>query len=923
MPRPDPDQLLSQLQHAEQRAQRGRLKIFFGACAGVGKTYAMLQAAQQQQKLGVKVLVGVLETHGRADTEQGLLGLPVLAAQQRQHHDKILAEFDLDAALAQQPDLILVDELAHSNLHGSRHPKRWQDVEELLSHGIDVYTSLNVQHLESLNDIIGQVTGIRVKETLPDHVFDQAEDVVLVDLPVDELLWRLQVGKVYPPEQARRAQQGFFRKGNLIALRELALRRTADRVDAQMQDYRQTSSIVPLWKTQERLLLLLGYPAAGRAVDAELLIRHTARLAQQLKAEWRVILLDTPRQQRLADHARRIWLQPLSFAQSLGAATDLLSSTAVTASVVDYIQRHNISRLVVPTSAFHAGFFQQSLMRALQQHCPTLDVIAVNADLSKQAAIARRLKAQRPSTSPSTPISLQASTAPAKAGFAQWHTAYWSEEKQGYFWAVMGCTLVTSLLAGLTYWFDLANVVMLYLLVVMWVSARFGRGAGILAAVLSVLSFDFFFVEPKLSFTVSDTQYVLTFAVMFGVALWVNHLAANLRFQAKIAVQREQRAQQLTELSQQLAGVLTATQVEHIAQAQIAAWIGGAVWIARLDLQDRLELTRPPATVSTTIYDPELAMWAYQHELPAGQGTDTLPNSAMRYYPLRAPMRTRGVLAFVPSAELQNPDVARLLDSMLSQVALAFERVHFIEVAQHALIKVEGERLRSTLLSALSHDLRTPITVLNSLAQGLAQTDLSETARAEMVQSMIAHSQTMQHLVMNLLDMAKLQAGGLNLNQQWIVIDEVIGHVLRSFAKPLAQHQVEVNIAADFPLVYLDELLLARILSNLLENAAKYTAAGSTIYITAKQLDERQFELQVCDNGAGIPTGMEQRIFQRFARGHPETTQTGLGLGLALCLEMMRVQGGNLRAQANRPHGACLILNWSQPLPPPPPVDMS
>ncbi len=284
MPSPDPDQLLSQLQHAEQRTQRDRLKIFFGACAGVGKTYAMLQAAQQQQKLGVNVLVGVLETHGRADTEQGLLGLPVLAAQ-RQHHEKILAEFDLDAALAQQPDLILVDELAHSNLHGSRHPKRWQDVEELLSHGIDVYTSLNVQHLESLNDIVGQVTGIQVKETLPDHVFDQADDVVLVDLSVDDLLWRLQAGKVYPPEQARRAQQGFFRKGNLIALRELALRRTADRVDAQMQDYRQTSSIVPLWKTQERLLLLLGYPAAGQAVDAELLIRHTARLAQQLKAE--------------------------------------------------------------------------------------------------------------------------------------------------------------------------------------------------------------------------------------------------------------------------------------------------------------------------------------------------------------------------------------------------------------------------------------------------------------------------------------------------------------------------------------------------------------------------------------------------------------------------------------------------------------
>ncbi|MEC7119696.1 MAG: sensor histidine kinase KdpD [Pseudomonadota bacterium] len=923
MPRPDPDQLLSQLQHAEQRAQRGRLKIFFGACAGVGKTYAMLQAAQQQQRLGVKVLVGVLETHGRADTEQGLLGLPVLAAQQRQHHDKLLAEFDLDAALARRPDLILVDELAHSNLHGSRHPKRWQDVEELLSQGIDVYTSLNVQHLESLNDIVGQVTGIQVKETLPDHVFDQADDVVLVDLPVDELLWRLQVGKVYPPEQARRAQQSFFRKGNLIALRELALRRTADRVDAQMQDYRQTSSIVPLWKTQERLLVLLGYPDAGRAVDAEVLIRHAARLAQQLKAEWRVILLDTPRQQRLADHARRVWLQPLSFAQSLGAVTDLLSSTAAVASVVDYIQRHNISRIIVPTDALQRPVFwsrfSRSLMAALEQDCTALDVIAVNASLSKNTAITQHSNTQTSGGSASS----QMPVASPRAGLTQWHAAYWSEDRQGYFWAVFGCTLVTVLLAGLTHWFDLANVVMLYLLVVMWVSARFGRGAGTLAAVLSVLSFDFFFVEPKLSLTVSDAQYLLTFAVMFGVALWVNHLAANLRFQAKVAQQREQRAQQLTELSQQLAGVLTATQVEQIAQDQIGAWVGGAVWIARLDLQDQLELSRPPATVPTTVYDPALAMWAYQHEQPAGQGTDTLPNSPMRYYPLRAPMRTRGVLAFVPSAELHSPDVARLLDSMLSQVALAFERVHFIEVAQQALIKIEGERLRSTLLSALSHDLRTPITVLNSLAQGLARADLSETEHAEMVQSMIMHSQTMQHLVMNLLDMAKLQAGGLNLNQQWIVIDEVVGHVLRSFAKPLAQHQVEVRIDADFPLVYLDELLLARILSNLLENAAKYTPAGSTIIITAKQLDAQQFELHVCDNGAGIPEGMQEQIFQRFARGHSETTQTGLGLGLALCREMMRVQGGGLRAEANQPHGACFILNWSQPMPPAPPVDMA
>lgn len=890
MQRPDPDQLLSQLQHAEQHARRGRLKIFFGACAGVGKTYAMLKAAQQQQAQGQRVLIGVIETHGRQDTEAQVLALPVLPKRAHRYGERLLYEFDLDAALQADVDLILVDELAHSNLVGSRHPKRWQDVEELLQHGIDVYTTLNVQHLESLNDIVGQVTGIVVRETLPDHVFDRADDVVLVDLPVDELLERLHAGKVYLAEQAARASQAFFRKGNLIALRELALRRTADRVDAQMQDYRHNSRITPLWKTQTRLLVILDQPRSGH--DPQILIRHAARLAQQLKTEWRVVLLDTPAQQRLPPDQRQHWLAPLSFAQSLGASTDVLAISTPVAPLSSYLHQHNIACLVVdrlarPTRRWHSTWLDQ-----LQLAFPNLDVVSVNS-------ASAGLRASKPRL--------------------WWLAADHTDQRRGDLWALAGCTAVTLLLAGLTRWFDLANVVMLYLLVVMLVSAKFGRRSGILAAVLSVLSFDFFFVEPKLSFSVSDTQYLLTFAIMLGVALWVNHLAANLRFQAHIAMQREQRANQLTELSQQLSGVLVAEQIDQLAHLHLGRLLDSPVWIARLDAQD--QLMPPHGSAQPSGYEASIADWVYQHQQPAGQGTDTLPATALRYFPLKAPMRTRGVVALEPRAMLNNPDIARLLDSMLSQLALALERVHFVEVAQQALIKIEGERLRSTLLSALSHDLRTPITVMNSLVQSLSQAQLTPAEQQQLQQQLLAHSHNIERLVLNLLDMAKLQSGGIQLRPQWIMLVDVLSHVLRQLADPLAKHHVVLDIPTDFPLIYLDELLLSRVLHNLLENAQKYTPVGSTITIRVQSLADQHIELAVCDNGAGIPAGMEEAIFERFRRGHSEGTHTGLGLGLALCREMMRVQGGSLRAEPRQPHGVCFVLSWSQPLPPPLPLD--
>jgi two-component system sensor histidine kinase KdpD len=881
--RPDPDALLARIEADSERARQGKLKIFFGACPGVGKTYAMLTAAHALKLQGVDVVVGVAETHGRDETAHLLAGLELLPAKQVSYQGRVLSEFDLDAALSRKPALILVDELAHSNVAGSRHPKRWQDVEELLAAGIDVYTTVNVQHLESLNDIVGGITGIQVRETLPDRVFEHAEEVALEDLPPDDLLQRMKEGKVYLAQQAERAIRNFFRKGNLIALRELALRRTADRVDVQMREYRTDQSIQTVWQAKERLLVCVG-PGAG----GDRLVRAAARLAASLHADWIAVYVETPRLQRLSDANRDKILKTLALARELGAETATLSGQEDASTLLAYARARNVSKLVVGKS-LRTGW---SRIR----HSPLSDRLSAIADDVDVYVVAH--EGESPPADKIVTMPLDPDQEPP-GGF----------KREGYIWALAMC-FATTLLAKLVMpYFDLANLIMFYLVGIVWVATRFGRGPSILGSILSVLAFDFFFVPPSLSFTVADTRYLLTFAIMLAVALTISSLAANLRYQARIASYRERRTRALNDLGRELAGALLVEQIVETTHSHLEGLFQAKVCILLPDAQEKLHSPTPLPGHKELPLDPAIAQWVYDHQQPAGMGTQSLAGAPMHYVPLKAPMRTRGVLALQPTQKrlLFLPEQARLLETLAAQIALALERVHYVEVAQDALVRMESERLRNGLLSALSHDLRTPLTVLAGLADSLplAGPPLPE-AQAEIAQSIRAESLRTSLLVSNLLDMARLQEGSIRLKLDWHPLEEVVGAALQSLAGPLAKHALRIDLPADLLLVELDAALMERVFCNLLENAAKYTPAGSLIEIAAR-LDDERVLISVSDNGPGLPPGREEILFEKFFRGQEESAVAGVGLGLAIVRAIVQAHKGTVTAE-NRPEGGARFI---------------
>lgn len=871
--RPDPDVLLAELQRDEAAARRGRLKIFFGACAGVGKTYAMLAAANTLAGEGRDVVVGVVETHGRQETEAQLAGIEQLPRREVVQGGSQFAEFDLDAALARKPSLLLVDELAHSNAPGCRHNKRWQDVEELLAAGIDVWTALNVQHLESLNDIVGQITGIRVRETVPDRVFDAADEVSLVDLPPEELLRRLQAGKVYLPEQAQRAQQNFFRKGNLLALRELALRRTADRVDAQMRAYRNDRAIQPVWQARERLLVCIDAEAGS-----ERLVRRAARLAAKLQADWLAVYVETPALQRLPEQRRQGVLKTLALAQELGAETAVLAGSDLAATLVAYARSRNVSQFVLGAGRRHgfARLWRPVLASQLARLADDIDTCCVALD----------------DPTPRESLASQASS-------LLFDHETGAHRRRGYAETLIATAIVTALAAGLLNVFDLANVVMVYLLLVVLVSIRYGRPAGILASVTSVLAFDFFFVEPRLSFTVADTQYLFTFGMLLAVALLISQLAARLRFEARVATYRERRTRALYELGRELAGALTVESVLEISQRQLGALFQARIQVFLPTREDELpdEPAEPP-------FDVGVARWVFSQQEPAGLGTRTLPGNAAYYLPLKAPMRVRGVLALVPvqSALVFLPEQQRLLDACVSQVAQSLERLHFVEIAQEALVAMSSERLRNGVLSAVSHDLRTPLTTLSGLTGLLADNSLSGEERSELVQAIQGEVRRMTQQVGNLLEMARLQSG-VQLKHEWQLLDEVVGSALAATDRVLQAHRVELALAPDLPMLHIDAVLIERVLVNLLENAAKYTPAGSTVTLSAQRQADA-VRISVSDNGPGLPAGKAERLFEKFTRGQVESSTPGVGLGLAICRTIVEAHGGLLSARQNEPQGA-------------------
>lgn len=872
--RQNPDDLLAKVRRDEEKAGRGRLKIFFGASAGVGKTYAMLSAARELRGRSVDVVVGIVETHGRRDTEAMLEGLEILPPRTVEYRDAKLREFDLDGALARRPAIILIDELAHSNAKGSRHPKRWQDIEELLAAGIEVYTTINVQHLESLNDVVGGITGVKVWETVPDQVFDSADEIKLVDLPPDELLQRLRQGKVYMPAQAEQAIRNFFRKGNLIALRELALRRTADRVDDQMLAYREDAAIRTVWHTRESLLACIGpYPGS------EKIVRSTARLAQQLEVEWHAAYVETPALQRLPEAQRENILRVLGLAEELGAQTATLTGQSPAQQIVAYARNHNLARVVVGRSGRRCWPFLRSTPENIATLGPDLEIVQVGLEQARRHPAA----------------------APAGEGGDESQS-----RRSGYAWSAGICIGVTLLALPLLPYLDLANIVMLFLLAVAIIAVRFGRGPAVLAAFLGVASFDYFFVPPRFDLAVSDVQYAVVFGVMLAVALIIGHLASGLRYQARVSAHRETRARALYELARELSGLLVREEVIRVSDRHIEASFHARAVILLPDTREKLLAPAPGQSDNLPEVDLAVAQWVFDNGKAAGFATDTLPGTRVHYAPLPSPVRTRGVLALQPEMArlLLIPEQRRLLETFAVLIAIALERVHYIEVAQDALVKMESERLRNSILSALSHDLRTPLTALLGLAESLTLTKPGLSGpQLELASAMRDEAARMSDLVNNLLDMARLEAGEVRLNRQWQPLEEVVGSAIKAREHLLASHELRIDLPKDLPLVEFDAVLIERVLCNLLENAAKYTPARSEIRIEGA-VRNAELQVSVADNGPGLAPNSEEAVFEKFTRGERESATPGVGLGLAISRAIVEAHRGRIWAGNDSAGGA-------------------
>ena len=874
--RPDPDELLARIQADEELAKRAKLKIFFGASAGVGKTYAMLIEAHERRRAGVDVVVGWVETHGRRETAALLDGLEILPRAKVEHRGAMLEEFDLDAALARKPALLLLDELAHTNAPGSRHRKRWQDVQELLGAGIDVATTLNVQHIESLYDVVAEITGVRQGETLPDSIVDRADEIELVDLPPDDLLQRLREGKVYVPEQIGRAVEHFFRKGNLIALRELALRRVAARVDAQMEHYRRTQGIAQGWAVGGRMIVGVGDPAA-----APKLIRAARRLAESLKAEWVAVHVERPGEPARGRERERL-LDVLDFASELGAETAILSGPRVVDELTAYAKSRNASRIVVgkPTRPRWLEAILGSVVSTLVRGSRDVDVLVLSAEHEDAA--------------------LQAPVRAAEPGFR------WQPYGQAAL-TVAACTAISLLIQP---WFERTNLIMLYLLGVMWVAVSLGRGPAVFASVFSVLAFDFFIVPPLYTFGVSDTQYLVTFTVMLLASLLIGTLAARLQAQVRAARVGERRADALGRLSGELVALHERDRILAVLLRHLEDVFESRGVVLLPDARGRLEVAAGDAALlGAGEHERGVAQWAFDAGQSAGRGTATLPGSRCLHLPLRGSGRELGVIALDPRdlRSLMAPDSFRLLRAFGNHAALALERAALAEQAEHARVQSQAERLRSGLLSSVSHDLRTPLAVITGAASTLLEDDdrLDAAAQREMLRSIADEAGRLNRLIANLLAMTRLEAGALEVKRSWHSLEEVVGAALHRAEPLLAGRPVRVSLPAELPLVAVDDVLLEQVVFNLLENAIKHAPSSTPIEVEAR-VREHEVELAIADRGPGLAPGSEEQVFEKFYRGDSSRRAGGVGLGLAICRGIVEAHGGRLRA-ANRPDGGALF----------------
>jgi two-component system sensor histidine kinase KdpD len=870
-PRPNPDLLLARMQAEESQSRRGKLKIFFGYAAGVGKTFAMLQAAQRERSAGVEVVVGYVEPHGRHETEALLQGLETIPCRELPYRGVSLREFDLDAALARHPQLILVDELAHTNVEGSRHAKRWKDVEELLDAGITVWTTLNVQHIESLNDVIAQITGVIVRETLPDAILERADEIELVDVTPEELLDRLKGGKVYLPTQAERALGNFFHKGNLVALRELSLRQTADRLQRDVEAARHDRAATGPWATTERLLVCVGPSPSSTKI-----IRATKRLAQALGAQWLAVAVDTAKDERKSTILRQRVARNLGLAEQLGAETATLIGANVADALLDFAGARNVTKIVVGKTAqpWWRRWVAPTVVEQLLERCADVDIYVITGE------------GTAPLPSPLSPTRAE----------INWRSYALSA----------GVVAVCAVLGWVCHKLGLAeaNIVMIFLVGVALVATRLGRGPSIAAAVLGVFAFDFFFVQPYLNFSVSDTQYFITFGVMLGIGLLISELTARLRSQLTASQHQERRTAQLYRMTRQLSELAGTEFLVNTAGRQLTDVFSAEVVVYLREPDGSLQLRFGADTsMARQSVNASVAQWVVDNERSAGLGTDTLPNATAFFVPMVGSQHNVGVLGVRPRdpERFLDPDERRLLETCASLIALSIERDQSLLEANQAQVQFEAEQLRNSLLSSVSHDLRTPLATIAGTASSLYETATAQTR--PLLKSLADESQRLARLVDNLLDMARLDSGSLTLTRQWQVLEELVGVALAHLQQETNGHRVHVDIPADLPLLFVDGDLMSQVLINLVENAVRYTPPTATITIAAA-FSRGRVTIRVADNGPGLPPGSEAKVFDKFFRGAAATVdgRRGVGLGLAICRSIILAHGGEIRA-ANRSTG--------------------
>ncbi len=869
--RPNPDELLKRVEAEEQRAKRGKLTIFFGAAPGVGKTYAMLEVARAEMEREKRdVVVGIVETHGRYETGALTLGLELLPRRKLSYRGVGLEEFDLDAALARRPDVLLVDELAHTNAEGSRHTKRWQDVEELLDAGIDVFTTLNVQHVESLNDVIAKITGVIVRETVPDSILEEAAAIKLVDLPPEDLLERLREGKVYVSAQAQRAIENFFRKGNLIALRELALRQTAERVDAEMLAYRRAQGIEQTWATSEQILVAVSpSPYSAR------LVRAARRMASALHAKWFAVYVEPVSARELPPEAQARLSQNLRLAEQLGGEVVTLSAENPSEELVRFAREHNVTKIIIgkPLVLRPWERLRGSFVERMVRLTGDIDVYVTAGDPEgdeKTPARAVRPPAHVPS-----------------------------------YLAALGATALSTITA----WFlfgreQLADVVMVYLLGVLLVASRVDLLPSLVAALASVAAFDFLFIPPYLTFAVGDLRHGVTFAVMFFVAAVTSGLTQRVRRQAAAWREREARTSALYALSRELSGAQDSEQVLRIAAHHLErVFASRAAFFLPGPEGPLVEAHASAGFPKSATRELSVAQWVWSHAQEAGLGTSTLPGGAVLYVPLMASGGIAGVLGLHPEKpdRFEVLEHRRQVDAFAAQLAMAIERAHLAEETQRARRAVEAEQLRSSLLSSVSHDLRTPLAVITGAAGTLVEDEASLDAanRRELLRTILDEAERLNRLIRNLLDMTRLESGAVSVKKEWIPVDELVGAALGRMETRLAGRDVRVELSPDLPLVPCDAILVEQALINLLENATKYGADPIDIRVTS---EPGAVAFEIADRGSGIPAGHERQIFDKFHRAGKDASTGGVGLGLAICRAITLAHGGRIWAR-NRDGG--------------------